>query len=391
MDFLQKQRGRVAHCQLIGGEVSLLPAADHARALEVMRFYGRIPMSFTHGDFSYDYLKALALDDDGKPRFRRLDFAVHFDMFMYGRTGIRRPESEAALHEYRARFVEMFRHLEREHGVRSYLAHNVTVQEGNFDQIADVVRELRTYGFRMLSFQPAAATGHRRAPRLARDDGEGLWAQIEKGAGTALPTSLFQMGDPRCNRVSFCAVVGDGEKARVVPLFDAASAGDQRLRDALMERFGNIALPHAILWLKGLRVLLRRPWLLFLAFSWFFRFARRCGDLRDVLFGRCRLITFVMHRFMDADDVRKAWALMEAGHDETDEAVVSAGPRVLETVERLRACSYGMAQVEQGRIVPACVQHSVFDADENKQLAQLLRTEGKERAAMPPADEISLQ
>lgn len=355
-----------------------------------MRFYGRLPMSFTHGDFSYEYLKALALNADGSRRFRRLDFAVHMDSFMYGRAGIRRPASEAALHEYRARFVDMFRRLEREHGVRAYLAHNVTVQEGNFDQIADVVRELRTYGFRMLSFQPAAATGHRRAPRLARDDGAALWAEIEKGAGTALPTSLFQMGDPRCNRVSFCAVF-DGDDARVVPLFDPASAGDQRLRDVLMERFGNIALPQGILWLKGVRLLLRRPWLLALAFGWVARFVGRCGDIRRLLLFRWRLITFVMHRFMDADDVKRAWALMEAGLDETDEAVAAEGPRVLETVERLRACSYGMAQVEQGRIVPACVQHSVFDVDENKELAQLLPMENEKRQRSAPGEEIGRQ
>jgi len=43
------------YAQLIGGEVSLLPAEAHAEALAVMRRYGRMPMSFSHGDFDYEY------------------------------------------------------------------------------------------------------------------------------------------------------------------------------------------------------------------------------------------------------------------------------------------------------------------------------------------------
>jgi hypothetical protein len=54
MELLERERGPIGHCQLIGGEVSLLDPSDHAAALEVMRFYGRVPMSFTHGDFDYE-------------------------------------------------------------------------------------------------------------------------------------------------------------------------------------------------------------------------------------------------------------------------------------------------------------------------------------------------
>ena len=54
----QATRAPHAHAQLIGGEVSLLDADDHAEALLIMRRHGREPMSFTHGDFDYDYLSA---------------------------------------------------------------------------------------------------------------------------------------------------------------------------------------------------------------------------------------------------------------------------------------------------------------------------------------------
>lgn len=377
MAFLAKERGPVAHCQLIGGEVSLLPAEDHARALEIMRFYGRLPMSFTHGDFDYAYLKALAVHPDGTRRFDRLDFAAHFDRFMYGRRGARAPKSEMHLHRHRRRFVAMFARLQRRHGVRCYLAHNMTVQPGNISEIADVVTEVLPYGFRMLSFQPAAAQGamaRRVAPLRAIDneksDDDLLWTEIEKGAGTRLPFTLFQMGHPRCNRVCLCAVIG---AHHVVPLFDDRDSADERFRDLLMSRFGNIVLPPGVLWLKTIRVLARRPWLLFAIFAWMARFVRRAGGPWRIVRHRFRLITFVMHRFMDADDVTKAWSLMENGCNEQSKEVQEAGLRVQETVERLMSCSYGMAQVGQGRVVPACVQHSVYDEDENRRLAKELK------------------
>jgi len=71
MAFLRANRGPSAFAQLIGGEVSLLPAADHAAALEAMRANGRNPMSMTHGDFDESYLRDVVLRTDGSRRCRR--------------------------------------------------------------------------------------------------------------------------------------------------------------------------------------------------------------------------------------------------------------------------------------------------------------------------------
>ena len=76
-------------------------------------------------------------------------------------------------------------------------------------------------------------------------------------------------------------------------------------------------------------------------------------------------MTFVMHRFMHAEDVAPAWELMERGETSDD-------PVIRETQERLSACSYAMAHPETGRLVPACVQHSVLDPQENHALRVLL-------------------
>ena len=65
-EYLCRIRGPRAHAQLIGGEVSLLPAADHAAALMTMRAHGREPMSMTHGDFDYQYLLDVVLDEAGQ-------------------------------------------------------------------------------------------------------------------------------------------------------------------------------------------------------------------------------------------------------------------------------------------------------------------------------------
>lgn len=116
MALLQRIRGPRAHAQLIGGEVSLLPPEDHAAALTAMRAVGREPMSMTHGDFDYEYLLAVVLGEDGRPRFDRVSFAGHFDSLMRGRRGAVRPRSEAELNPFRESFAQMFLDLRRARG-----------------------------------------------------------------------------------------------------------------------------------------------------------------------------------------------------------------------------------------------------------------------------------
>jgi hypothetical protein len=47
-------------------------------------------------------------------------------------------------------------------------------------------------------------------------------------------------------------------------------------------------------------------------------------------------------------------------------------PEVRAAMERLQACSYAMAHPDDGRVVPACVQHAVLDREENRRLLTLL-------------------
>jgi hypothetical protein len=287
---------------------------------------------------------------------------------MIGRRGIPLPTCEGDLHPFRARFCEMFRRLRAETGVRSYLAHNMTVTPANLDQVPEVIRACRDMGFSMFSFQPAAFIGNpaRWRERYRELSAGDVWAAIEAGAGARLPYRVIQFGDERCNRSAYGALVGE----RWVPFLDDRDARDMRVRDALFATVGAMDLhaPAALLVPRALRALARRPRAVALGLGWAMRFARRAGARALVRHG-ARPLTFVMHRFMDAADVRPAWELMQRGETSED-------PRIRETQERLRACSYHMAHPELDLLVPACVQHGVLDPEANRRLARLLPLEG---------------
>jgi hypothetical protein len=363
MAHLQAERGPHAHAQLIGGEVSLLEPDDHAAALAAMRAHGREPMSFTHGDFDYDYLKRLALGPDGRPRFPRLSFAVHFDSMMRGRRGAPRPRTEAELDPYRAGFCGQLARLRREHGVGSYAAHNMTVTPANIEAIPEVIRNNRHTGFAMFSFQPAAYVGDERRWReeyraISDDD---VWAAVEAGAGARLPYRAIQVGDFRCNRAAFGLQVDD----EWVPLMDEERPIDLALRDALFRHLPGMTFtgaPIGMVALRLARVVVTHPSALATAVRWLSAVLRRAGGLarlaRAAARGRLRPITFTMHSFIDAELVQPAWEALQRG-ERSDE------PEIRAAQERLQACTYSMAHPETGELVPACVQHSVLDAGEN--------------------------
>jgi hypothetical protein len=362
MAFSRALRGPGQNAQLIGGEVSLLAPDDHAAALRAMRRHTFKPMSFTHGGFDYSYLRRLALDRDGRRRFDTLLFAGHFDSLMFGRPGLAVPENERQLDPFRAGFVAMFRRLRREHGVDSYLAHNMTVTPRNLEEIPGVLRRCGRMGFRMFAFQPAAFQGNsarwkENYRELGADD---VWSRIERGIGTRAPYRLFQTGDERCNRAAYGGFVGD----RWVALLDDRDPRDLRVRDAFFRTLKgmDVQVPAPLALARLARAVAAHPAAVPLVAGWLPRFARRAG-LRRVLRHGFAPVTLVMHRFMDQADVSQAWALMERGE-------VASDPRIRETQERLEACSYHFPHPATGRLVPGCAQHAVHDPPEAAELAR---------------------
>jgi hypothetical protein len=367
MALLRRERGPGQHAQLIGGEVTLLGPEDHARALQAMVRHGRKPMSMTHGDFDYDYLVALALDPrTGERRFEHLAFAGHFDSMMYGRRQIKRAKLESELNPYRQRFCEMFQRLEREHGVTHYLAHNITVTPRNIDQVPQVVRDCRHMGFRMFSFQPAAFIGNqnRWKEEYREFSTDEVWRRIEEGAGARLHHNAEQVGDVRCNRTAHGIYVGD----RYETLLDEDDPRDARALADFIAAFGGMDFEDGSRRLRAARAaraVARHPAVLRSAVPWAGRLVKRLGGPVSIARQRPKAVTYVMHAFMDARDVRPAWELLQRGETSDD-------PKIRETQERLQACSYAMAHPETGELVPACAQHSVLDPLENLRLAELL-------------------
>lgn len=365
MEYLHRKRSSYAHAQLIGGEVTLLDPHDHARTLEVMRSFGREPMSFTHGDFDYDYLKKLVTQEDGKRRFERISFAGHFDSTMVGRRGQRRVSKEEEIDPYRQRFCEMFKKLKKEMHVKFYLAHNMTVTPQNVDQISGVIARCKSMGFNMFSFQPAAYVGDER--RWKEDygslDPDYIWHQIEIGIGTNLPYHDFEVGDVRCNRSAWGVLVGD----QWHPFIDITDKRDREVRDFYLNNMGgfHFNIPLKLLIPRLIRFTIKYPKSIPLAVKYAIRFVNRLGGIVVIVKNRITPFTVVMHRFMHAEDVLPAYELLKRNE-------LSSDLRIRETQERLLACSYAMAHPESDEIVPACVQHSLLDPVENKILAQSL-------------------
>lgn len=314
MEFLRKVRGPRAHAQLIGGEVSLLPAKDHAAALQAMHANGREPMSMTHGDFDYDYLLDVVLDDEGSPRFGKVSFAAHLDSLMRGRRGAVRPRNEAELHPFRARFAQMFVALKHDHGVSSYIAHNMTVTPANVEEVAEVTHAVLGMPYDVLSFQPAAYIGDDR--RWSEDFDEitidAVWARIEAGAGQPIPWQGTQFGDTRCNRTAVALSTG----STLTALLDPDDPRDLAARDRLLKHHSGMYFGGTPSWIVGakiLRALLAHLDDLPVIVSFARRLVRRAGGLRAVASAawrrRLSFKTFVVHNFMDAADVAPAWAL----------------------------------------------------------------------------------
>ena len=264
----------------------------------------------------------------------------------------------------------MFTDLRRDHGVRSYLAHNMTVTPANLEQVAGVVADVTPMGYSMLSFQPAAFVGDdRRWKQGYREvDIDAVWERIESGMGQKVAWEALQFGDTRCNRTAFGFMVGP----RWVSFLDPQSPGDLNARDRFFAHLGGVnfgGTPPLLLAGKLARVAARHPSDIGVVLTWAARMVRRSGGLAALAGTAARrqvsTKTFVVHNFMDAADVTPAWELIQGGQ-------VAEDPGVRATQERLAACSYTMAHPETGQLVPACAQHSVLDPAENRGLRRLL-------------------
>jgi hypothetical protein len=114
-----------------------------------------------------------------------------------------------------------------------------------------------------------------------------------------LPYKALQVGDLRCNRVTYGLWAGD----RYVPLLDDTDPRDLRARDVFLSRLpGNLLFaPPLIAAARVGRAMLMNPGDVPPVVSWALRLVRRLGV--RALGGDLHPTTYVMHSFMDAADV----------------------------------------------------------------------------------------
>jgi hypothetical protein len=188
--------------------------------------------------------------------------------------------------------------------------------------------------------------------------------------GARLHHRALQYGDPRCNRTAYGGFAG----ARYWALLDEDEPRDAAALAAFLDAYGGMdfGAPRHLLALRLARGAVRHPHVGPRLAGAAARALARMGGPR-ALVRRPRPVTFVMHSFMDAALVVPAWEALERGE-------VSAVPEIRAAQERLSACSYAMAHPEDGRIVPACAQHAVFDPQANRRLAELLGSRAANRS-----------
>ena len=328
-----------------------------------MQRHGRKPMSMTHGDFDYDYLRALALDADGRPRFRLLRIAGAL------RLADARPPRRS---RGRAREAELARRAAPLRGdvraparpstaSRFDLAHNMTVTPANLGEVARssarcVGAALRDglLPARRARRQPAALAGGLPRARTSTTCGR----RSSAGAAARLPWAHLQMGDPRCNRSAYGvrrrrALVRRCSTTATRATCACATASSTRSAAwTSSARRGALALALA-------RVLARRPSAAGApAPGWALRFVRRVGPAAPADRPPARV------------DVRRARVhgrRRRAPRLGGDASAASRG-RPRRSAPRRSACRPAPTRwpiPSEDRLVPACVQHSVLDPQEN--------------------------
>ena len=172
----------------------------------------------------------------------------------------------------------------------------------------------------------------------------------------------MQMGDTRCNRVTWGAYLGD----HYVPLVDDQDPLDHQMVAAWLDAFpGNfIRRDRGETVARVVRCLAAKPGVVPEIAKWALRIAERGGGVAQPWWNASST-TFIMHQFIDAADTAAGWEHIQAGTRATDE-------RILEAQERLEACAYTMGHPDSDQLVPACVQHAILDPQENRELVTLL-------------------
>ncbi|QDU65734.1 radical SAM protein [Engelhardtia mirabilis] len=313
---LRAHLGPGGKVQLTAGEVTLLPLAELGRIVERAIELELDPMLMTNGRRLLrepDYFEALVRDHG----LRKVSF--HVDLTQRGRPEVARAAGERDLDPLRLECAELIRSVRRRTGAALHGAMTVTVTPRNLDQVPDVVEFARRNAdaFRIVSFQPAAEVGRTEDAR-ALDHGapsmDELWERVCAPYGRLLERHALHFGHPECNVTVPVVSVTAGDEAFGFEVVRAGSVRDARGFAAMLQALADHAdSPRPDRFRAGWLALrlLARPSLGLATLGMMARRAvqerRALGRILSSLVRGRRVRVqpqlFVIHRFMDADEL----------------------------------------------------------------------------------------
>lgn len=281
IELIHQYYGRNTDVQITGGDPTLRKREELAAIVRKVRELGMRPTLMTNGIRASRAL----LEDLAAAGLSDVSFHVDTTQRIKGYA------SEIALNARRQAYIE------RVQGLPLSVFFTITVHQGNWHEIPDLVRFFKTHAgaVRTVSFQLAADTG--RGVHGARGEAitlESVARQIAAGAGTQINFQASVIGHPACNRYGMC-IEANG---KLVDAFD-----DSPFIARMQSATAHLALHRndakAVV-KRFLRWLAMHPAYLFPAAGWA---ARKAWSMRKDLIaarGRINTMSFIIHDFMDS-------------------------------------------------------------------------------------------
>ena len=269
--------------QITGGDPTLRNRRELVAIVQRARELGLPPALMTNGiKASRDLLVELA--DAGLN-----DVAFHVDLTQQ-RKGFR---SEKDLNVIRAEYME------RGRGLPINIMFNTTVFQGNFEEVSDLVQFFIQHAnmVSLASFQLQADTGRGvLRKRGGSIDLASVCAQINAGAGRALPWDTILIGHPQCHNYALTVAVN----GQLYPVIANQPLYSRFLRDFSHVTIDRRASRRQIIW-QYLKAARRRP-------LWYWRglcyvLAQGWQMKQDLLAARGQMhkLSFFIQNFMDAE------------------------------------------------------------------------------------------
>jgi hypothetical protein len=352
IDANRRFQGPGGGLQITGGDVAdaYWRAGRPNELVEIVRYaisVGSTPMLMTHGQTLLEHPEFFEqLVVEGGLR----QVSIHVDVTQAGRHGfpIGRIKCEADLHPVRQAFTDLALRVRAKTGAPLEYALSFTVTRKNIDDVPEVLRwyladPVRTYIWRMISFQPEADTGRTifsQEPITPTD----VWEKICEGVGLPLRRDVSIFGHPDCN--SWASLLVARPSGKIFPLLPDDPKFDSLLGE-ILRKVGGLSLVNDDAGTPPYRlagIFLRHPRLAarlaYLSVRYFGSRKAPPEILRSLLRGKVHTLGVGMHNFMHAAQVANA----------PNDAVVRA---------RLDACVFKGAVKRNGawEAVPMCAMN----------------------------------